>query len=188
MSTIGGNLVNASPIGDFSILLLALNSNITLENMGVKRTLPLNQFFKTYKQIDMQQDEILEKISFEIPGESTIFHFEKVSQRNYFDIASVNMASNIAFKNDIIESAHFAVGGVAAIPMYLFRTSAYLRGKPMEEYIIDEAIEILNEEISPISDARGSAGYKRLLARQLLIAQFLNIDKNLYNIKKLVAL
>ncbi len=175
MATIGGNLVNASPIGDFTILLLALDSQIILEKAGKRRTLALKDFYKGYKQIDLKEGEILEQIQFKVPTASSKFHFEKVSQRKYFDIASVNFASTFDLKNDRIQAAHLAVGGVGPIPTYLHKTAAFLQGKAITETTIREAIVCLNEEISPISDARGSAEYKRLLARQLFIAQFMAV-------------
>ncbi len=175
MATIGGNLVNASPIGDFTILLLALDAQIILEKDGNRRHLPLKEFYKGYKKIDLQEGEILEQIQFNIPDTSSKFHFEKVSQRKYFDIASVNFASTFDLKDDMIQTAHLAVGGVGPIPTYLHKTAAFLQGKSINETNIREAIILLNEEISPISDARGSAEYKRLLARQLFIAQFMAV-------------
>lgn len=178
MATIGGNLVNASPIGDFTILLLALDAQIILEKDGKRRHLPLKEFYKGYKKIDLKEGEILEQIQFDIPDNSSKFHFEKVSQRKYFDIASVNFASKFDLNNDTIQTAHLAVGGVGPIPTYLHKTAAFLKGKTINETNIREAIILLNKEISPISDARGSAEYKRLLARQLFIAQFLAIKEN----------
>ena len=186
MATIGGNLVNASPIGDFTILLLALDSQIILEKDGKRRHLPLKKFYKDYKKIDLQEGEILEQIQFNIPDASSKFHFEKVSQRKYFDIASVNFASKFDLKDGIIQAAHLAVGGVGPIPTYLHKTAAFLQGKSINETNIREAIVLLNEEISPISDARGSAEYKRLLARQLFIAQFLAIKEDALVLEEMI--
>ncbi len=186
MATIGGNLVNASPIGDFTILLLALDSEITLEKNGNGRSVSLKEFYKGYKKMDMQEGEVLTKIKFKIPGAKNHFHFEKVSQRKYFDIASVNLAGNLTIEEDKITTAHMAVGGVGPVPMYLQKTCSFLEGKKLAEDTIDSAIEVLNNEITPISDARGSADYKRLLARQLFIAQFLEVNPGLFNLKKLI--
>jgi xanthine dehydrogenase small subunit len=38
---------------------------------------------------------------------------------------------------------------------------------------VRQVLELAQEEVSPISDVRGSAQYKRLLLRQLLLAHFL---------------
>ena len=188
MATIGGNLVNASPIGDFTIILLALDSTIILEKEGKSRGLPLKEFYKGYKQIDLQEGEILTKIKFKLPSATTKFHFEKVSQRKYFDIASVNFAARFDLKEDLLQAVHLSIGGVGSIPTYLRQTSAFLEGKKLSEDLIKAAIPILNTEISPISDARGSANYKRLLARQLFIAQFLTKNDKALVLSKMIEL
>ncbi len=72
----------------------------------------------------------------------------------------------------IITEAHVAAGGVAPIPLYLKETSASLNGREVNEETIAQANEIMQSEISPISDVRGSAEYKRLLLRQLFSAHF----------------
>ena len=186
MATIGGNLVNASPIGDFTILLLALDSTLILEKEGARRMLPLKTFYKGYKQISLEIGEIVEKIKFPLPSATTKFHFEKVSQRKYFDIASVNFAAKFDLKAELIQTVHLAIGGVNAIPTYLHKTSAFLEGQVLSEDLISAAIPILDSEIAPISDARGSAAYKRLLARQLFIAQFLALKERPFALEKIL--
>jgi xanthine dehydrogenase small subunit len=71
-----------------------------------------------------------------------------------------------------IIDCHVAAGGVAPIPLYLKETSAFLRGQMVNAETIADANEIMQAEISPISDVRGSADYKRLLLRQLFRAHF----------------
>ena len=71
-----------------------------------------------------------------------------------------------------IISAHVSAGGVAPIPLYLKETSEFLRGQPINPQTIEDANEIIQAEISPISDVRGSGDYKRLLLRQLFKAHF----------------
>jgi CO/xanthine dehydrogenase FAD-binding subunit len=71
-----------------------------------------------------------------------------------------------------IVEAHVSAGGVAPIPLYLGETSAFLNGMPVNAQTLADANQIMQAEISPISDVRGSAEYKRLLLRQLLLAHF----------------
>jgi xanthine dehydrogenase small subunit len=54
----------------------------------------------------------------------------------------------------------------------LKETSAFLRGKPVNAETITVANTVMQSEISPISDVRGSGEYKRLLLRQLIRAHF----------------
>lgn len=93
----------------------------------------------------------------------------------HLDIASVNSAISLKIEKDIIIEAHIAVGGVAPIPKYLPKTSTFLTNKTLTESLFSEANAVLQTEISPISDVRGSADYKRLLARQLLQVHLMGI-------------
>ncbi len=180
MATVAGNLVNASPIGDLTVWMLALNATVVLRN-GTIREVPLRNFYRGYKILEKTADEVVEKIRFLKPVGSAYFNFEKVSKRTYLDIASVNSALSLQVENGIIVEAHLAAGGVSPIPLYLQKTSAFLIGKtlPIDEIrvekILAEANEIMQSEISPISDVRGSKEYKRLLLRQLLHAHLIEI-------------
>lgn len=165
MATIAGNFINASPIGDFTIFFLALDTTVEF-NTG--RSLPLRDLYLGYKKLDKHPEEYIQKISFALPD---AFHFEKVCKRTHLDIASVNTAISISAQGDVCISA----GGVGPIPMLLSATSAYLTGKTISENIIQEAIDIAQTEISPISDTRGSAEYKRLLLGQLIKAHFITL-------------
>ena len=178
MATMAGNLVNASPIGDMSIFFLALDSELVLNTDGTTRMIKLKDFYKAYKQTDKAADEIIEKIIF-TPPQKNHFSFEKVSKRTHLDIASVNSACQVQVNNDgVIEDIHLSAGGVAPFPKYLKDTVAFLKGKKIDAENLKAAIEIMNAEIAPISDARGTKEYKRLLLRQLFLAHFKN-EKNL---------
>jgi xanthine dehydrogenase small subunit len=178
MGTVAGNFANASPIGDLTIYFLALNATVFLRKGDVLRELPLKELYLGYKTLAKEKDELIEKIAFEIPDSNTYFNFEKVSKRTHLDIASVNSALQLKVENNIISEAHAAGGGIGPIPQYFTKTSEFLKGKVMAAEMLKEAAEVLQSEIAPISDARGSATYKRLLLRQLFFAHFLNLFPN----------
>lgn len=176
MGTLGGNFVNASPIGDMSIFFLALNSTLKIKhNNGTIREVPFQKFHQNYKKYDLQDEELISSVSFLVPDKNTYFHFEKVSKRTHLDIASVNSAGKVIIKDNIITDAYFSLGGVAAIPKFLAKTNDFLKGKAIDTEIIKQAEKILQSEISPISDVRGTSNYKRLLARQLFCAHFIEL-------------
>jgi xanthine dehydrogenase small subunit len=193
MATIAGNFINASPIGDFTIFFLALDAHLTLTlpingegNVNTqKRVLPLRKLYKGYKQLDKTVDEYIEKIWFELADENTLFNFEKVSKRTHLDIASVNSAISITMNGKNIADAGISAGGVGPIPMYLQKTSEILKGKLLSEELVHEMIEVAQSEISPISDARGTEQYKRLLLGQLIKAHFITLFPEL-KIEKLL--
>lgn len=171
-ATIAGNIVNASPIGDMTNILLALDAKLNLSNGVSTRVLPLRKFYKGYKSLNKSDDEIITAVSFRIPPENYYFNFEKVSRRTYLDIASVNSTFFAIVKDNKFEEVSISAGGIAPIPMFLEMTSEFLTGKNIDNELILKSLDIATGEISPISDARGSAEYKSLLFRQLIIAHF----------------
>lgn len=184
-ATIAGNIVNASPIGDLTNILLTLNAKVHLEGKK-KRIIPLENFYLGYKLLNKKKNEIVTKITFEIPPKNFQFNFEKVSKRTYLDIASVNSSIGILVKDNIIQDVRISAGGVAPIPLYLKSTSEFLTNKELTSQNVKEATQIAFSEISPISDARGSAEYKKLLLRQLIYAHFILLFPDKINAEELL--
>lgn len=182
MATLAGNLVNASPIGDMTVWFLALDAEIDLNctipraSKSDSRTLSLKDLYLGYKHLAKQPDEYITAVRFQKPTSDFRFNFDKVCKRTYLDIASVNTAISLERRQPTgtfaFDAVHVAVGGVAPIPLYLKQTSEFLRNREINDETIAEANKIMQNEISPISDVRGTETYKRLLLRQLLRAHF----------------
>ncbi len=193
MATLAGNFANASPIGDLTVWFLALDAEIRLRNpKGGERLIPLRELYLGYKMLAKSQDEMITAVRFKKFAGDFRFNFEKVCKRTYLDIASVNTALSLRLYESgppvpgilrgevenpppIIETAFAAAGGVAPIPLFLRETSAFLCGREVNRETLNKANEIMQAEISPISDVRGSREYKRLLLRQLFTAHFVEI-------------
>lgn len=187
-ATLGGNIINASPIGDITNLLLALNSSLILAHGSQTRIVAMRDFFKGYKTLDRLPSEILTEIVIPAFEDGTHVHFEKVSKRTCLDIATVNASVRITVDpSDTIRDLHIALGGVAPIPLYLRKTPAALLGQPLHPDTLRRALPLVQTEIAPISDVRGSAEYKRLLAHQLLLAAFAEIFPTRISAEDLVA-
>ncbi len=175
MATVGGNIVNASPIGDISVMLLALNADVMLTDGRQERTVSLKDLFLAYKKLDMREGEYIQSIAFNCSNDPPLFSFEKVSRRTHLDIASVNSAISLRMEGDTISECHLSAGGVSPVPLYLTGSAAFLTGRKVNAETLMQANKVIQEEISPISDVRGSKEYKRLLLRQLFLAHFLKL-------------
>jgi xanthine dehydrogenase small subunit len=174
-ATLVGNIINASPIGDMTILLLALQAQIEFSDSHGSRRLALAKLFQSYKKLDASPDEWVSHIFIPRPAPDTRIHFEKVAKRQHLDIASVNGAIKIRLLQGIIKEVTLSCGGVAPIPLLLQKTSQALIGMPLNPDVLKTAADGLQQEIQPIDDVRGSAEYKRLLARQLFFAHFIHL-------------
>jgi xanthine dehydrogenase small subunit len=185
-ATVGGNIVNASPIGDLTIMLLALGATLSLRGPSGTRELALERFYRGYKELELEAGEALESVSFPALGGERRFSFEKVGRRKHLDIASVNSAACLRLEGGRVLEARLSAGGVAPVPLYLRRTSEALAGREADTGTVKHAMRLAQEEVSPISDVRGSADYKRLLLRQLLIAHFLRLAPERVEVGKLL--
>lgn len=184
MATVAGNIINASPIGDFTIILLALRAELVIEGSDRQRTLPLNELYAGYKKLNLQKGESVVSI---VTGKSPMkFSFEKVSKRTFLDIASVNSALCVNTEGDIIAACSLSAGGVAPVPLLLKKTGEYLTGRAVTPETIRAACELLQSEAEPISDVRGSVSYKRLLLRQLFIAHIMKLFPGKIKLKDII--
>jgi xanthine dehydrogenase small subunit len=175
-ATVGGNIVNASPIGDLSVMLLALGAELELHEGRHRRAMALEDFFLGYKQLALHRGEWIGAVRFTPPGSGVRFLFEKVSKRTWLDIASVNSAACLELRDGRIVQARLAAGGVAPVPLQLKATGRFLEGKEPSADALRGAVAAADGEISPISDIRGSAAYKKRLLHRLLAAHLLALQ------------
>ncbi|MEP6955310.1 MAG: xanthine dehydrogenase molybdopterin binding subunit [Chthoniobacterales bacterium] len=170
-ATVGGNLVTASPIGDCAPVLLALEARVVLASTAGERTLPLDEFFVSYRKTALQADEILKTIIVPRFGRDAPSHrrYFKVSKRREMDISAVAGAFAVQLGADgAIAHARLAYGGVAALPARARQTELALIGKTWSPATAEEVLPILENEFTPISDVRGSASYRRGVLKALL--------------------
>ncbi|MCK6529616.1 xanthine dehydrogenase small subunit [Myxococcota bacterium] len=168
-ATVGGNLCNASPIGDLPPVLIALGSHVTLASRHGRRRLPLQDFFLGYRRTALAPGEVMEAVDWLHPGPGWRVSAFKVSKRRELDISAVCAGCAVRLDGEgRIAEARLAFGGMAAIPRRASRTEAALLGRPFGEEAIEAAIPFLDEDFQPISDHRGSAWYRRTVAGNLL--------------------
>jgi xanthine dehydrogenase small subunit len=187
-ATLGGNIINASPIGDMTNLVLALGTDLVLSDGESERLVPMKEFYLDYKVLDRRPEELLVEIVFPQGTSSTRINFEKLSKRKALDIASVCSGFRCEADADgVIEQIGISMGGVAPIPLYLEETCEFLQGEVIGRETVKQACRIAMSEASPISDVRGSADYKRLLVRQFLIAHFTECYPTLVRFEELAS-
>lgn len=165
-ATFGGNLMNASPIGDGPPALLALGAEVELTSSRGTRRLPLSDFFVGYRKTRAERGELLTRVFVPrpLPG---IARFYKVSKRVLDDISTVAAAFALSIDGGVIREARLAYGGVAATPVRALDAERELTGKPWVEATVQAALPILSQCFKPIDDHRGSAAYRRSMVTKL---------------------
>lgn len=171
--TLGGNIGNASPIGDAPPLLIALGAQIALRQGNTRRILPLQDYFLDYKVTARQEAEFIEKIIVPRKQANQAFRAYKVSKRLDDDISAVCAAFNLSIVDGVVTDARIAFGGMAAIPKRASACEAALVGSAWYPGVIERACDALGEDFTPLSDFRASKEYRLLTAQNLLRKFFL---------------
>ena len=171
--TIGGNIANASPIGDSPPALLALDASLILRRGDTRRTVRLDDFFTGYRRTVLAVSEFIERIDLPIPREGEMFRCYKVSKRFDQDISAVCGAFRLRLEDGIVHDIRIGFGGMAATPVRVHAVEQALTGRPWTEATIRTAQAVMDGVLSPLSDMRASALYRRIVARNLLLKCFL---------------
>lgn len=166
-ATLGGNLGTASPIGDSPPALLALDAEVSLHGKAGVRWVPLVDFFTGYRQTLREQAELIASVRIPLP-QPEIARFYKVSKRELDDISTVAAGFSLRIKQGIVESARLAFGGVAATPVRASAAELAIQGQHWGKPALALGLAELESAFTPMTDQRGSAGYRSRMVRKLL--------------------
>jgi len=170
LATIGGNLASASPIGDIAPVLMAYNAGVELQSSKNKRTIPANEFISGYRKTKMKPDEIITGVIIPVSDKNTIVKSYKISKRKDLDISTVSSGFQLKLnKNQQVEQIELVYGGMAAMTKRASTAETFLTGKTWSRENIYRAMDLIDREFSPISDARSGAEGRRIMARNLLL-------------------
>ena len=174
MGTVGGNIANGSPIGDTPPAFIVLGASVTLRQGGMRRELPLEDFFIAYGKQDRAEGEFVEAVTVPYLPEGDQFAVYKLSKRREEDISSLCGAFRVNIDAvGLVRHARIAFGGMAATPKRARAVEAALVGRPWSEATVENAIPAFATDYQPISDMRASADYRMLAAQNLLRRFFL---------------
>lgn len=167
-ATLGGNIANASPIGDAPPALLALGAALTLHSSEGDRSVELSEFFTGYKETRLRPGELIREVRIPKPFPK-IQAFHKVSKRRMDDISTVSAGFAVDVESSgNVRSARLAFGGVGATPLRIYRAEDLLTGQPWNGVLPESVANAVLDSISPIDDHRGTARYRKAMAVSLL--------------------
>jgi CO/xanthine dehydrogenase FAD-binding subunit len=170
-ATIGGNVCNASPAGDFLVPLLVLDAKAELASMRAGahavRTIPLREFFTGPGRTVRRSDELLVAVSMPLPAAGFVARFYKFGTRPALDISAVAIGLGGVRHGRVLSDVRVAFGAVAPTPVRAARTEAALEGRPLDAATIAAAADAARDEVRPISDVRASDWYRRELIHNL---------------------
>jgi xanthine dehydrogenase small subunit len=177
VATLGGNIGTASPIGDILPVLIAYEAKIVLESSRGRRSVSADEFVTGYRKTERRPDEIIASVVLPIPSKQMKICAYKVSRRRDLDISTLSAGFRIDVNNKrIVRSIVLAYGGMAEKTKRAELTEKFLQGKPWTRDVVEQAQQYIAKDFKPISDVRGSAEF-RMVAAKNLILKFWNDTK-----------
>ncbi len=167
LGTMAGNICMSSPAGDTIPPLLVLDATVTIKEKNGEREVPLDSFFTGPGKNILASHQVLTQINFPLPEKDESLHFKKMGTRDAMIISIASVASWVKMKGDVCTKARIALGSVAPTPVRTPDAEAFLSGKTLTRDVIDECAKKVAKEISPITDLRASADYRKDLAQTL---------------------
>ena len=165
-ATIGGNIANGSPIGDFPPALIALGARLHLRHGDLRRDIAIEDFFIAYGKQDRAPGEFVEAVT--IPAQPDTLRCYKISKRFDQDISALCGCFNLTQEGGVITSARIAFGGMAGTPKRADHVEAALIGKPLNSATTAQIAAEWAADFTPLSDMRASADYRLITAQNLL--------------------
>jgi CO/xanthine dehydrogenase FAD-binding subunit len=168
-ATVGGNICNAAPSADAAPPLLCIEARAVAASMKGSRTIPMTDFFVGPGINALAPDELLVGIEIPPPPGQAAGSYLRHIPRQEMDIAVVGVASllRISPENGLCMEARIALGAVAPTPIRAPAAESALVGTDLANDILEKAAYLASESARPITDMRGSEGYRREIVRVL---------------------
>jgi CO/xanthine dehydrogenase FAD-binding subunit len=166
--TIGGNIVNASPAADSPPALLAYDAELELISVSGTRRIPYQGFHTAYKQMLLRPDELLARVVLPRRKEKLIQHYRKVGTRKAQAISKTCFAATALLQDSQLGDIRIVFGSVAPVPLRCVKTEDLLRNRKLDAATMQQALETLAKEITPIDDIRSTRDYRAQVSLNLL--------------------
>ncbi|HYZ16226.1 MAG TPA: xanthine dehydrogenase family protein subunit M [Candidatus Acidoferrum sp.] len=165
-ATLGGNLVHADPAQDPPPMLLALDAQAVVASPDGERIVPLAEFFVDYFETALHEGELLRLVRIPPLPAGARVTYTKFLPRTEDDYATVAIAAFLVLDDDgRCRDVRLGLGSLGTTPLRARAVEDALRGQVLTPTLIDDAAALVREEVDPLDDVRGSAEYKREMAR-----------------------
>lgn len=165
VGTVGGCLAASAPLYDLPAALLALDGVAEAVGAGGTRAISLDGFFTGLFENALQSDEIITSILLPTAAAGTASAFLKL-ETNANDLAILNVAVRITRDGgNCVDSRIVVGGGVGETYVRASSAEAVLNGAPATPDSFAAAAAAVANDVDPVDDHRGSADYRRHIAK-----------------------
>jgi carbon-monoxide dehydrogenase medium subunit len=164
LGTLVGSLVHADPAGDWASVMLALRAEVVATSSTGKRTVAIDDFLQGTFTTSLEPKEIVTEVLVPSPAGRFGGAYLKL-ERKVGDFATVAAAVALEMEDGCVGRAGVALTAVAPGNVHATAAEEALAGSEPTDEVFDKAAGLAAEAADPTSDVRGSAEYKRDVAR-----------------------
>lgn len=163
--TVGGNLALAEPSQDPPVLLSALEAEVLVQGPGAARRVPVADLSDGPMSTVLHQGELITKVAVPALAAGETCVYRKFLPRTADDYATVSVALKVRAEGGHVVAARLFCGSVGPVPVVCDAAAELLVGRRVTEPDHwDDVVDAVRGAVSPVSDHRGGADYKREMA------------------------
>lgn len=163
-ASIGGNLAHADYRLDPPPPLLVLGASVSVFGPKGSRTIELKDFFRGMYETALEPGEILTSVKIPAPAAGSRAVYLRYSALAANDWPCLGVAAFLRWENQRCQELRLALGGVASTPL-LINGLDFTKDQSFDDSVVNKVLNLVEQQISPSADLRGSEWYKRRLAR-----------------------
>jgi carbon-monoxide dehydrogenase medium subunit len=164
VARVGGALAHGDPHMDLPPVLAMLNARAVVTGPDSSREMAVEDLYTGYYETVLQPGELITKVVLP-PMAGRKAAYAKVTSRAVEDWPALGVAVALLMDGNVVREAKVVVSAATEKVTRLARTEAELTGKSTSDSALKKAGEVAADEAPIISDAQGSAAYKRELLR-----------------------
>ncbi|MEM4381682.1 MAG: xanthine dehydrogenase family protein subunit M [Candidatus Caldarchaeum sp.] len=165
LGTFLGSLAHADPAADWPAAVLALDAELVAQGTA-KRRIKAVKFFKGPFETALKPTEILVEAVMPVPMGAKVGQAYLKFERKAGDYATVGVAASAALDaNNVVDKVGIGLTAVAPAPFRATEAEEILVGQKPTRELIEKAAQAAADMSDPSSDLRGSAEYKREMAK-----------------------
>jgi carbon-monoxide dehydrogenase medium subunit len=165
VATLGGHLAHGDPHMDLPPILLTLGARVRVVGRAGERWVAIADFFRGYYETAVEPGELVAEVDVPAPPADARAAYAKHTALSADDWPAVGIAVFYRVTGGRIAEARVAVSAATEYPVRVAGAEAALNGTTPSAEVFARAAESAAAEVTPVSDLRGSAGYKREMVR-----------------------
>jgi len=162
-ASVGGNLAHADYRLDPPPALMILGAEVAVASVHATRTLAVKDLYRGMYETALDPGEIITEVRVPAMPATARTRYTRYSSLAANDWPCLGIGALLCMEGQRTGELRLGLGGLAETPVLVQGLESF-RDRPVSEELVDDVCKLVNEQIAPVSDLRGSSDYKRQMA------------------------